>query len=160
MQIIRKPVTVDTENDIKRRKGFAIDAIHKLKYIFNANKLSIATKVKAFNTYIASIFLYDSDRRENSSGSFHRRVLRTFVINIKWPKTITNENVYEITKVKPRNTLIKIRRLMWFGHAIRLPNDTPVKIAISYAKEQYKRCRGRPIITCKWLQLCKWLQNN
>ena len=52
---------LDTENDIKRRKGLAIDALHKLKYIFNANKLSIATKVKAFNTYIDSIFLYNSD---------------------------------------------------------------------------------------------------
>ena len=79
-------------------------------------------------------------------------------MNIKWPKTITNENVYEITKVKPWSTLIKIRRLRWFGHAIRLPNDTPVKIVISYAKEQYKRCRGRPITT--WVQMVtKQLEN-
>ena len=69
------------------------------------------------------------------------------MINIKLPKTITNENVYEINKVKPWSTLLKIRRLRLFGHAIRLPNHTPVKIAISYARAQYKGCRVRPITT-------------
>ena len=54
--------------------------------------------------------------------------------------------------------LNKKRRLRWFGHAIRLPNDTPVKIAISYANERYKRCRGRPITT--WVQMVtKQLEN-
>ena len=60
--------------------------------------------------------------------------------------------------MKTWSTLIKIRRLRWFGHATRLPNNTPVKIALSYAKEQYKRCRGRPIT--KWVQMVtKQLEN-
>ena len=52
---------LDTENDINRRKGLTIDALHKLNYIFNSNKLSKKTKMKAFNTYISSIFLYNSE---------------------------------------------------------------------------------------------------
>ena len=33
--------------------------------------------------------------------SFNRRILRTACINIKWPKKLSNDKVYEITGVKP-----------------------------------------------------------
>ena len=148
---------LDTDSDIKRRKGLTIDALQKLNYIFNNNKLSINTKMKAFNTYISSIFLYNSEiwtlnlKRENCINSFHRRILRTYIINVKWPTIIKIEDVYILTKTKPWTDLIKIRRMRWFGHVMRLSENTPVRKSLDYAREKYNRPQGRPITT--WISM-------
>ena len=47
---------LDTEKDIKRRKGLAIAAINNMKTIFYGN-LELKTKIRAFNCYVSSIFL-------------------------------------------------------------------------------------------------------
>ena len=64
---------------------------------------------------------------------------------------MNNENVYAATGTKPWCETIKTRRLRWFGHVIRLPEDTPVKKALAYAKENYKRTKGRPLTT--WISM-------
>ena len=103
---------------------------------------------------------------ENAINSFQRRLLRMYILNVKWPKTITNENVYEQTKTKQWKHTIKTRRLRWFGHVIRFPNETlfcistlkknihtyiPAKIALSYATQKYQRPQGRPKTT--WIEI-------
>ena len=52
---------LDTQTDIARRKGLAIDAMKKLRKAFNSKNISIAIKMRLFNTYIGSIFLYNSE---------------------------------------------------------------------------------------------------
>ena len=52
---------------------------------------------------MASIFIYNSeiwtitDTCENRIQSFHKRLLRSYALNIKWPKVIKNEDVYKKT---------------------------------------------------------------
>ena len=90
--------------------------------------------MEAFNIYISSISLYNYETwtlthsHKNAINSFQRRLLRMYILNVKWQKTITNENVYKQTKTKQWKHTIKTRRLRWFGHVIRLPNETPAKI--------------------------------
>ena len=48
---------LDTGEDIKRRKIFAITATNQLKIIFDNKKLNPETKVKAFRAYFEPIFL-------------------------------------------------------------------------------------------------------
>ena len=43
--------------------------------------------------------------------------------------------------------IIKIRQLKWFGHMIRLANNTPAKTALSYVLEKSKKLRGRQLTT-------------
>ena len=50
----------DTELGMKRRKGLAVDAAKKFKYIFRNKKLSIKTKMRAFDIYVGSIFLSET----------------------------------------------------------------------------------------------------
>ena len=49
---------LDTNNDIKRRKGLSLDAVQKIKYMFNNKKLSIKTKMRAFDAYIYLPYFY------------------------------------------------------------------------------------------------------
>ena len=50
----------------------------------------------------------------------HRKRLRK-MLNIKWPKHITNEDLYSKTKEKPWSNIIAEKKIRWLGHALRLP---------------------------------------
>ena len=95
-----------------------------------------------------SVFLYNSElwglnkTKSNQIDSFQRNLLRK-VLNIKWPKQITTEALYELTKVEKWSHKIKKRRLTFLGHIMRLDRTTPVRIAFEEAVEQGRNKRGR-----------------
>ena len=66
----------------------------KFEATYKSKNLSIATKVRTFNAFAASVFLYNSElwtitsTTANKIDSFHRRMLRQ-AINIRWPKKIS-----------------------------------------------------------------------
>ena len=82
---------LDTEKVINRRKGSTIDSMKKLHETYKFKHISIETKVRTFNTFAASIFLYNSElwtvtsKIGNRIDSFQRRMLRQ-ATNIRWPK--------------------------------------------------------------------------
>ena len=85
--------------------------------------------------------------------SFHRRLLRSACLNIKWPQTISNDELYATTEAEPWSRRIRRRQLSWFGHMVRLPDDTPAKKSFAYAQRPEAKPRGRQIIT--WLTMMK-----
>ena len=42
--------------------------------------------------------------------------MRKYILNIKWPKTITNEKVYEKTEIEKWSQIARKRRLKFFGN--------------------------------------------
>ena len=141
---------LNTEADIANRKSLSLNALTNLKEIFQNKRLSTRTKVRAFEAYITPIFLYNSElwtltkTLENQIDSFHRRILRSHVLNIRWPKIVKNEDVYEKTKIEPWSKTIEKKRIKWFGHLMRLDENTPAQKALRVALMQSKRPRGRP----------------
>ena len=85
---------------------------------------------------------------ENTIDSFHRRLLRK-VIHVKWPRTISNKDLYERTHMTPWSKTINRRRLTWFGHLLRLPSDTPAREALKIYATPTKKPSGKPKTT--WL---------
>ena len=134
-----------------------INAANNLDDVFKNKNISINTKVFAFIIYLAAIFLYNSELWTLTESqlakidSFHRKLIRTYILNVKYPKIVTNKELYEITKIQPWSVVIGKRRLSWFGHACRLPEDTPARIALNYALEDYEKKQGRPKQT--WLKV-------
>jgi len=61
-----------------------------------------------------------------------------------WP---SNDELYRETKETPWSVKIAKRRLSFFGHVCRLPETTPVKIALREALRPSKRPQGRPKTT-------------
>ena len=149
-----------TAEDIKRRKGLAIAAIKAKKDIFYSD-MDVTLKVRAFNVYVGSIFLYNcelwglTETQRDSIDAFHRRLLRTAVLNVKWPRKMSNVEVYERTGALPWSNIIQTRQLSWFGHLIRLPENTPAKIALRNILQPFSRPQGRPPTT--WLSSMKKL---
>ena len=89
---------------------------------------------------------------ESAKGTinWHRRLLR-IALNVKYPKVISNEKLYNITKETPISERIKRRRLALLGHILRLDPDTPAQKALKYYLTPHKRPVGRPPVT--WIQL-------
>ena len=82
---------------------------------------------KIYNSEIWTI----TDAYEKRIDSFHRRLLRSYVLNIKWPKVIKNEDVHKITNTEQWSSVIKKRRMRWFGNVVRMPENTPVQKALT-----------------------------
>ena len=148
---------LDTQADIKRRKSLAIEAMKTLNDIWSSS-LSISHKVDIFNCLIKSIFLYNSslwtvtNTIKRKIDSFHRRLLRT-AINFKYPKKISNDALMAITKQKSWSSTINVQRLRWFGHCMRLPDDSPAQQALKEFEREVPRPRGRPVTT--WIHVAK-----
>ena len=147
---------LDTKSDIQRRKGLTLDSLKAFDYIFNSKRIGLDLKIRTFNTFSASIFLYNSElwtlteTQENEIDSFHRRVLRK-VINIRWPKIISNDDLYEKVGVEKWSVSIRRRRLNWLGHLMRLDERTPVRKALLESLSNVKRKVGRPQLT--WIKV-------
>ena len=83
---------------------------------------------------------------ENSIDTFHRNLLRK-TQNIKWPHVITNDQLYERTREVKWSKRIEARRLRWLGHLMRLPEDSPARLALIEALKPSRRPQGRPKTT-------------
>lgn len=96
-------VTLDSESDIRRRKGIASDVAKKIKYITRDERLDTDIKMRAFNAYATSISLYNGETWTVSKGtsdaidSYHLRILGN-VIEVRWPMKISSLELYEKTK--------------------------------------------------------------
>ena len=146
---------LDTKTDIKRRKHLANSAYNKLKDVFEDKKLANKQKIRVFRACVESVFLYNGEiwtinkTTNKMIDGYHRRMLRN-AINIKWPNKISNEHLYKKTEQKKWSETLKLRRLRWFGHAVRLPEETPAKMALEESKRKLKKIRGGQRTT--WLK--------
>ena len=154
---------IDTKSDIKRRKSLSINAMNKLDVFWKNERTSNKTKIKVFNIYIASIFLFNAPlwsmdkTTEKSVDAFQRRLLRR-VLNFKYPRVISTARLNIMTKEPPWTKQIAYRRLSWFGHMMRLDDNTPAKLALKEAERPIKMSRGGQRTT--WLgQMKKHLES-
>ena len=72
----------DTETDFKRRKKLAMGAYQQNKRILESDKISLDIRIRLFNAYVMSIFMYNSElccvpkKFEERIDIFQRRLLR------------------------------------------------------------------------------------
>ena len=140
---------LDTTKDISRRKGLSSAAWTKYSSLLTHKKLPLLLRIKYFETFVSSIFLYQcgiwtlDKKLENNIDVFQRRFLRRLV-GIYFPRKITNKELYKITNTKPWSETCKLRRLTLFRHICRLPEETPAKQTIIQCMKPIKRPVGRP----------------
>ena len=90
---------------------------------------------------------------QRKEGSFQRRIIRTFVLNVRWPTIVKNEEIFTNTKLELWSIIIGKRCLKWFGKIARMDPSTSARSALHYALEEFRRPRGRPPKT--WLSIMK-----
>ena len=115
--------------EVLSRIAQATAALTKLKPIWRDNNISLGSKVKLMRSLVISIFLYAYEswtltaELEKSTQAFEMRCYRR-LSNISYKNHVTNEEVR--TKIQAAigvydelQTLVKKRKLRWFGHVSR-----------------------------------------
>ena len=97
--------------------------------------------------------MYTSKHMLRKVDSFRRRIIRTFVLKVRLPTIVKNEEIFTKTKVEPWSIIIGKRYLKWFGKVARMDPSTSARSALHYALEEFRRPRGRPPKT--WLSIMK-----
>ena len=65
----------------------------------------------------------------NELDAFHRRQLRS-IIGVRYPDTISNNELYARTKTTPLSLEMFLARWKLFGHTLRMNNEVPAKQAM------------------------------
>jgi hypothetical protein len=145
-------VNNDNSAEIKKRILRANKGFYGLRRQFRSHFLSIKNKVKLYKTLIRPVLAYGSETwvlskfDEAILGIFERKILRAIfgptnengVWRIKF-----NDELYTLYKESNIVTYIKVNRLRWAGHVIRLEEQSPARRVLVEVVEG-KRQRGRP----------------
>jgi hypothetical protein len=104
--------------------------------------------MRIFESNVKSVLLYGCETwksttkiKKKSMQAFINRRLRK-ILRIRWPKIITNEELWERTGQKPLDRQIKKRKWSWIGHTLRKPSGITEKDALDW-NPPGKRKRGR-----------------
>ena len=136
-----------TEEDIKQRKGLSSEAWEKYYHILTNKSLPLSLRTSYFNTFINHIFLYNcglwtlTAKLEHQIDVFQRNFLRR-LLNITYPKKISNSELYKVTKQTPWSSVCRQRRLTLFGHTCCLPVGAPARNTLIEALKPIKHMVG------------------
>ena len=138
---------LDTNTDFKRRKILATTSMSNFKHVWESKHLPLRIKMRIFNACVAPVMLAGSElwtlseTLKKKINAFQRKLLRR-ILDIKWPKKISNVKIKEIIEYEEWSETVLKSQIRWYGHALRLPEDTPCKIALNEFNRKTKRPRG------------------
>ena len=136
--------------EVLSRIAQATAALTKLKPIWRDNNISLGSKVQLMRSLVISIFLYACEswtltaELEKRTQAFEMRCYRR-LLNISYKDHVTNEEVRRkiqaaIGEYDELLTLVKKRKLRWFGHVSR---SSGLAKTILQGTVKGKRKRGR-----------------
>ena len=137
-----------SSRDITSRIAKAASAMYRLSNpLFRKHRISIQTKINMYRALDVSVLLYGSeawaDRRRLDVFDMRcqRRLLRVF-----WQQHISNHRIRERTKQPTASSILRQRRLRWFGHLHRMPSSLSARRVYDFNPNihGWKRPRGRP----------------
>ena len=139
--------------EVLSRIAQATAALTKLKPIWRDNNISLGSKVKLMRSLVISIFLYACEswtltaELEKRTQAFEMRCYRR-LLNISYKDHVTNEEVRRkiqaaIGEHDELLTLVKKRKLRWFGHVSRWSSGLAKTILQGTVKGKRKRGRQK-----------------
>ena len=131
----------------------ATASLTKLKPIWRDNNISLGSKVKLMHSLVISIFLYACEswtltaELEKRTQAFEMRCYRR-LLNISYKDHVTNEVVRRkiqaaVGKYDELLTLVKKRKLRWFGHVPRSSGLAKTILPTGHRKRKKKKSRQK-----------------
>ena len=118
----------------------------------NCKYLTLSQKIRHFRVFSECIFLCNCElctttkTINDNTDCFHRRQLR-YALGIKYPRVITNQQLYDLAKCEPWSVVAERRRPSWLGHLMPLNPETPARQSFKEALRPVNRKPGRPPTT-------------
>ena len=119
------------DKEINVRIGKAWGQYNKLTKVWNSGA-SIRTKMRIYQTSIRSTMTYGCEtwaltaKQEKKLDITDRKIIRR-ILNVRWFKKQTNEELYRITQLQPLSSFITKMRLKWLGHVMRFEDTNVAK---------------------------------
>ena len=137
-------------NDVNRRIAIATSTMSNLSALWTSSRLSLALKMRLYNSLIISIITYSSaswtltKAQKKRLDAFNTKALRR-ILGVRWYDYVTNASILIRTGQPPLTTTIRKLRLSAFGHICRLqPGTQAIDILASTPPTSWRRPRGRP----------------
>lgn len=147
----------DIETEIKARLSTANKAYYAFQTLFKKRYISRSLKVQIYKTVIRPIAIYGAEswtltkKSEELVRIWERKILRKIYgptcDNGLWRMKMNHE-LYDKFKSPDIIAIIKVRRLEWLGHVMRMQNQRTAK-KILEGKPEGRRRIGRPRL--RWL---------
>ena len=134
------------EDDIKHRIGKAAGVLNSLhRHLWSQRAISRETKLRIYKAAVLPVLCYGAETwtwtssLANKLNAFDTRALRR-IENIRWFDFVSNIELRRRT-----DTVLTKRRLSWFGHLLRQP-DNPAKHLLRFSplSAGWRRSPGRP----------------
>ena len=86
--------------------------------------INIMTREKIFNVFVRSVLLYGSEcwaMRKEDKARLERndRAMLRWICGVKISDRVSVDSLYQRLEIVPLTTLLRSRRLRWFGHVSR-----------------------------------------
>ena len=136
---------MNTQADIRHRKNLALQAMNKLRDVWNSPKIDTGRKVRLYKAYVQSVLLYNSSAWASSKtidkelDRFQRRMIRR-MLRVYWPNILRNEDADNV--MLPASKEARRRRLKMLGHVAR--GEGPATEALRIGLDEIVRGPGRP----------------
>ena len=124
----------------------------KYKKIWSKKKLKLEIKIKLYDALVLSLMLHNSSCWASTKvvlekvNTCHRKHLRR-IVNIKWPKTISNQKLYDMTNSKPLDERIECSRIRLFENILTSEENSPAYTSLIFAvanHDNFNSRKGRP----------------
>ena len=121
--------------DINARLKKARTAYYKLRKVWASGHYRRKTKLRIYNfkSNVMSVLLYGAEcwKVNQNDGqrlnTFHNRCLHR-ILCIFWPRTISNEKLYEEVEISRITDIIKARRWSFIDHFLQFENTNDCRI--------------------------------
>ena len=137
------------EQDVTRRMQLAGLAFRRMYGLFAGVGASLELKIRVWNALVRPVLLYGCGTWGLTTSlteklcTLHRRHLR-ILAGYRWPKHISNDALYKLTRTYPLSVDLLQARLRLLGHCLRMPYDTPAQLALDVAVKPSLKGRRPP----------------
>ena len=137
--------------DIQQRLSNARQTFYRLRRIWDCNKISRKTKVQLFKTIARAVLMYGCEawkltKTEAKKLDVFQYKCMKRILRIRWPRTISHQQIQETTGVNRTSDEIRRRRWNWIGHILRMNREEHCVTALEWRPEGRRR-PGRPKTT-------------
>lgn len=143
----------DEEEEIKRRIAAGMRTMFSLSKVLNSKSVTRSSKCQVYKTLIRPVVSYGGEtwtlnqKSIDMLNGFERRVLRKIFGGIQLPcgvwRVRMNHELRALYKEPELASFIKIQRLRWYGHLIRM-QDTRAPKRLFKGRPGGRRPAGRP----------------
>jgi hypothetical protein len=144
------PRSCRSSPEISRRIGMTHQAMKDLDIPIWRSKLTFATKIRLYNTFVLPVLMYGSEAWTMTASdsakldACDQSCLRK-ICGVHWSQHVTNAEIRRRTGQLPVSKLIAKRRLELFGHIARSDPASDTRRAVAAtAPRDWRRPRGRP----------------